>query len=200
MGIMIFLFISLLFTALISDAFRVKKLRTTHSIFQISSQRVATDSISSRTNVGSGSRSPQVLEFVEPTTNVTVKLVGAMHYNPVSIGRAEQVVEESLRSGRLSAVLIESCPSRWEKTMELRTAQGVKAALLRLIMRSEMSAASDKAALSAVPTVLADQEIELTKDRMGDTFKRTLKDILSPFSNGWNRYATKSLLLQILHI
>merc|ERR1712238_383379 len=36
----------------------------------------------------------QLLEFVEPTTNVTVLLIGSMHYNPASIDLVETTVEK----------------------------------------------------------------------------------------------------------
>merc|ERR1719491_955664 len=51
--------------------------------------------------------SPQLLEFVEPMTNVTVVLVGSMHYNPTSIRLASQTVKELGQTNRLGSVVVE---------------------------------------------------------------------------------------------
>ena len=48
----------------------------------------------------------QILEFQEPQTNVTVVLVGAMHYNPSSIQLATSTINELGQSNALGLSLI----------------------------------------------------------------------------------------------
>ena len=59
-----------------------------------------------------------VLSIFDEKTQSRVVLVGTMHFNPVSIALAERVVREEAASGRLRAVAVESCPSRWNATLE----------------------------------------------------------------------------------
>jgi len=61
----------------------------------------------------------QILKFQEPTTNVTVLLIGAMHYNPASIRLVKNTVEDLGKTDKLASVVIESCDIRWNKTQEL---------------------------------------------------------------------------------
>merc|ERR1711865_609267 len=61
----------------------------------------------------------QVLEFVEPTTNVTVVLIGSMHYNPASIDLVKRTVDQLGDEQKLGSVIIESCDIRWNKTQEI---------------------------------------------------------------------------------
>ncbi|VEU44202.1 unnamed protein product [Pseudo-nitzschia multistriata] len=61
----------------------------------------------------------QILRFREPTTNVTVLLIGSMHYNPASINLVETTVEKLGEQGELASVIIESCDIRWNKTQEM---------------------------------------------------------------------------------
>ena len=49
---------------------------------------------------------PQILSFIVPNSGVKVILLGSMHYNPVSIELAKQVVDNSAKQGKLKAVLV----------------------------------------------------------------------------------------------
>ena len=68
----------------------------------------------------------QLLEFVEPTTNVTVVLIGSMHYNPASIELVETTVDKLGREEKLGSVIIESCDIRWNKTQTIRDNKNTK--------------------------------------------------------------------------
>eukprot|EP00537_Pseudo-nitzschia_pungens_P004108 CAMPEP_0172378432 /NCGR_PEP_ID=MMETSP1060-20121228/69405_1 /TAXON_ID=37318 /ORGANISM="Pseudo-nitzschia pungens, Strain cf. cingulata" /LENGTH=547 /DNA_ID=CAMNT_0013106149 /DNA_START=1039 /DNA_END=2682 /DNA_ORIENTATION=- len=61
----------------------------------------------------------QVLEFREPNTNVTVLLIGSMHYNPASIKLVERTLTRLGDDQKLGSVIIESCDIRWNKTQEI---------------------------------------------------------------------------------
>ena len=113
---------------------------------------------------------PSLLTFQDPSTGILVKIVGSMHYNPASIRLAESTVEELALKNELSSVIVESCPKRWEK-MKLMQRDG---SLLKDILRNEMQAASEMAHRYGLPTVLGDQEIELTNARIIKTFKETV--------------------------
>jgi pheromone shutdown protein TraB len=121
----------------------------------------------------------QLLEFVEPETGVTVKLVGAMHYNPTSIKLARETIEELGENNRLGSVIIESCDIRYETSKEMSP-------ILKKILRSEMGAACDAALSYDRPVVLGDQRINITVSRMQSAFKETLVDLVQPIG-GWNR-------------
>lgn len=124
----------------------------------------------------------QLLEFVEPETNVTVKIVGAMHYNPTSIALARDTVEELALTNSLGSVIIESCDVRWETAKEMNP-------LLKKLLLSEMRAATDMAMEYQRPVVLGDQRINITVDRMKAAAKETVVDLLQP-PFGWGRIAS----------
>ena len=124
----------------------------------------------------------QLLEFVEPETGVTVKLVGAMHYNPTSIKPATDTIEELGANNRLGSVIIESCDIRYESSKEMSP-------FLKKILRSEMRAACDVALSYNRPVVLGDQRINITNARMQSALKETLVDLVQPIGGGWNRIA-----------
>lgn len=63
----------------------------------------------------------QMLSFVEPSTGVIVKLVGAMHYNPTSVSLAYSTCNDLAEKSKLGSVIVESCPQRWNKVLELIT-------------------------------------------------------------------------------
>jgi len=58
-------------------------------------------------------RPTQVLSFNEPDTNVTVVLVGCLHYSPHSARKLVTTVNEIARTGNLYSVIIEMCKPRW---------------------------------------------------------------------------------------
>jgi len=130
-----------------------------------------------------GERMKGVLKVTDAVTGAPVYLVGAMHYNPVSIRRTRLTVQELANAGELSAVVIESCASRWNSTMNQPT-------WVRNVLQSEMGAAAKLAQQSGAELVLGDQPIEETSQDMGDTLKMTVEDLKSPLSGGWGRIAT----------
>ena len=64
--------------------------------------------------------SPQLLRFVDPKTQGEVVLVGTMHYNPSSIALAADTVRAAAEAQELRAVLVESCPTRWNATLAMQ--------------------------------------------------------------------------------
>jgi len=125
----------------------------------------------------------QILEFVEPETQVTVKLVGAMHYNPTSINLAKSTVEELADSEQLGSVIIESCDVRWNSSGDINP-------YLRELLRSEMGAASDVALEYNRPVILGDQRINITTSRMKAAFQETVIDMAQFYNGGWGRIAS----------
>ena len=65
-------------------------------------------------------RAPQLVSCRERRTGISVILVGAMHHNSHSIRLAERAVADAAASGSLRAVLVESCPTRWNTTLASR--------------------------------------------------------------------------------
>jgi len=122
----------------------------------------------------------QLLEFQEPTTGVTVQLVGSMHYNPASIRLTETTIQQLAAQNRLGAVLIESCDLRWNTTLELSP-------ILQSLLQSEMRAAHDLALAYERPVILGDQRINVTVDRLKRGAAETVMDLVTPFSGGWQR-------------
>lgn len=138
-----------------------------------------------RTRLGAAAqaRAPQVLEFTEPQTNVTVLLVGTMHYNPASIRLAAETIEDLGRRNALGSVIVESCDIRWNKTAEV-TGQ---TPILKKVLGNEMRSASLAAMSFRRPVVLGDQRINVTSDNLGDAFRQTMVDLVTPFG-GWKRF------------
>jgi hypothetical protein len=129
----------------------------------------------------STSSSPQVLEFQEPTTGVTVKLVGCMHYNPASIQLTEDVINELARDNRLGSVVIESCDIRWNQTNALPKR-------IQQLLQSEMKAASELASNTyQLPVILGDQRINITVASLKQGCQETVVDLLTPWNGGWSR-------------
>jgi len=160
----------------------------------------------------------QVVRLMDPRTNREIILVGCMHYNPASIQLAEKTAvdaakslsqsppspppsfleklmnqkkdNESVYSGGLAAVLVESCRTRWDAANEFRS-ETLKEAWQRdiydKILPNEMRAAAKVANSNGIPVVLGDQEIEITGKRVKATLKQTLQDLLTPWNGGWDR-------------
>jgi len=129
-----------------------------------------------------GERMKGVLKVNDAVTGAPVYLVGAMHYNPVSIRRTRLTVQELANSGELSAVVIESCASRWNSTLSQPT-------WVRSVLQSEMGAAAKLAQENGAELVLGDQPIEETSEDMSNTLKQTVEDLKSPLTGGWRRIA-----------
>jgi len=148
-------------------------------------------------------KNKQILKFVEPQTNVTVMLIGSMHYNPASISLVENTVEELAQSNQLGSVIIESCDIRWNKTQELmdkkRQEQEEKMAFAenenfidsnpndKDFLGNEMRAAWEVATKYNRPTVLGDQRINITMDALKFSLQETAKDVFLGGPAGWKR-------------
>jgi hypothetical protein len=123
--------------------------------------------------------SRQVLEFVEPRTNITVKLVGTMHYNPASIQLTADTISRLALENKLGSVIIESCDLRWNSSRELNP-------WLQKILVSDMRTACDLGLEYCRPVVLGDQRVNVTVSHIQKAFQETALDLVKPFS-GWNR-------------
>ena len=120
------------------------------------------------------------LKLTDRDSGRAVYLVSTMHYNPASILRVVQAVDELAQEKRLSAVVIESCPTRygaWKKT---------RAVWRRAILTSEMQIAAERAKVAGVEFILGDQPIEELHRRCAEIFRQTLKDLASPLTGGWS--------------
>lgn len=158
----------------------------------------------------------QILQFVEPQTNVKVLLIGSMHYNPTSIRLVETTVEELGKTNQLGSVIIESCDIRWNKTQEIMMEKQQKKKTKKKpttqlasskntktdnaaeefidsnpnekdFLGNEMRAAWEVATKYHKPTVLGDQRINITVDALQASLKDTAKDIFLGGPNGWKR-------------
>jgi hypothetical protein len=125
----------------------------------------------------------QLLQFQEPQTNVTVVLVGAMHYNPASIQLAESTILYLGKQDKLGSVVIESCDIRWNKTAELYDEKP----FLKTLLTNEMRTACDLALSFNRPVVLGDQRINITSSALKSSLQQTFKDLVSP-PTGWKRF------------
>lgn len=130
--------------------------------------------------------SPQLLEFREPQTNVTVVLIGAMHYNPTSVRLTQDVIEDLGKSSKLGSVVIESCDIRWNKTGELYE----ESPLIEKFLSNEMRMGSDMALKYGRPVILGDQRINITTSALKNGFKQTFVDLTNPV-NGWKRFTNE---------
>ncbi len=151
-------------------------------------------------------KNKQVLKFVEPQTNVTVMLIGSMHYNPASIQLVETTVEDLAKSNQLGSVIIESCDIRWNKTQEMMDKKREQLLAKQLasditenesfidsnpndkdFLGNEMRAAWEVATKYHRPTVLGDQRINITMDALQASLKDTAKDLFLGGPAGWKR-------------
>lgn len=133
---------------------------------------------------GTSSQSPsllqsQTLDFIEPTTGVRVKLVGAMHYNPASIKLATDTINALAAEDKLGSIIIESCDIRWNATLENELVQSA--------LQSEMRAAHDLGLYYERPVVLGDQRINITVNALKSGAKEAVTDLLQPWNGGWGR-------------
>mmetsp|Transcript_9449 Transcript_9449/g.16092 ORF Transcript_9449/g.16092 Transcript_9449/m.16092 type:complete len:347 (-) Transcript_9449:124-1164(-) len=121
----------------------------------------------------------QILDFIEPSTGVQVKLIGAMHYNPASIQLATDTINQLEKEGKLGSIIIESCDIRWNATLENEFVQDQ--------LMSEMRAAHDLGLLYERPVVLGDQRINITVSQLKNGAKEAVLDLVQPWNGGWNR-------------
>lgn len=120
----------------------------------------------------------QILDFIEPNTGVPVKLIGAMHYNHVSIKIAENAINELASADKLGSIIIESCDIRWNATLEND--------FVRSALQSEMRVAHDLGIDYCRPVVLGDQRINITVNRLKEGVKEAMMDLVRPIG-GWER-------------
>jgi hypothetical protein len=125
---------------------------------------------------------PQVLCFVEPKTQVPVILIGSMHYNPSSIELVKSTIEQLGNQDLLHSVVIETCASRWHKSI----APGNTSLIKSLLFDNEMESAAVTCEAFQRPVILGDQSINVTGIRVKELFRDTISDILSPM-DGWKR-------------
>jgi len=128
------------------------------------------------------SKHRQALRFRDARTGVDVVLVGTMHYNPASIELASSTVASLGDADRLGAVVLETCPTRWAKTLKFQP----KGSPMRVLLDNEFQAATE-AAPRKTRVVLGDQRIEDLSVSAKAQFKSTIEDFASPFTGGWRR-------------
>jgi hypothetical protein len=119
-----------------------------------------------------------VLRFVDCKTQQTVVLVGSMHYNPHSISLAAEAVQAEAVAGTLRAVVVESCPTRWNSTLKNQPA----GSFLRGLFDNEMQAAAETAESFGYSVALGDQAIEDTGRRVAQLAAATLVEALTPLA------------------
>lgn len=165
--------------ALPSDSFVIKKSTSTqllaHSASITKNEGVSTSQLFAT----------QLAEFVEPTTGVTVKMVGSMHYNPASIELAQKTIEDLANDDKLGSIVIESCDLRWNASASANEPEWLKK-----LMFSEMKAAHDLGMEYNRPVVLGDQRINITVSQLGNGFGQTFKDLSNPIGGGWKSFIT----------
>jgi len=123
-----------------------------------------------------------VLRFRDAETDVNVVLIGTMHYNPVSIATVERLIEDHRADQSLKAVVIESCPARWNVSKKDKVPPR-GASLYTKLLYNEMLAAAD-AVPGSIPIVLGDAPIEVIGKRVRELGLSTLRQV-SDFPNGW---------------
>jgi len=138
-----------------------------------------------KVKTSSPSYPPQLVSFREPKSNTNVILIGTMHYNPTSIRMVQDTIRNLHQQNALGSVVVESCDIRWNTTMELLNTPRGK--FLEPVLTSEMKAASDLAMEYGRPCILGDQRINATGTSLGQTFRQTFVELLSPFDGGWKR-------------
>ena len=109
-------------------------------------------------------------------------LVGTMHYNPASIDLAAGTVRDLTAADDLATVVLETCETRWTKTLKMQPA----GSLMRNLLDNEFQAATE-AAGPATKIVLGDQRIEALGASAKACVKSTWDDFTSPVGGGWKR-------------
>ena len=122
-----------------------------------------------------------VLRCRDRATQADVVLVGTMHGNPASIRLARSAVCEAAERGSLSSVLLEACPTRWDRTLAMQP----EGSIMRRLFDNEMQAASEAAESYGVAVQLVDQAVEITVPRLRSLSLLTLRQLLTPWAGGW---------------
>ena len=127
-------------------------------------------------------RSPQVLRMRDATTKQEIALVGTVHYNPASVERSKEEVTLSLdRNEKVGAVVVESCASRWGRSLEISP----PGSLIAKLTQSEMQSAAGVALQSNVPIMLGDADAGAFLPRVKELGKQTVRELADPLSGGW---------------
>ena len=100
-----------------------------------------------------------------------------MHYNPSSIALAQQTVDYEAEQNGVRAVLVESCPTRWNATLDAQP----PGSLLRSLCDNEMQAAAEAGQQFGIEVDLGDQTIEDTGSRAAQLLALTLAEALQRF-------------------
>lgn len=101
----------------------------------------------------------------------------------------QKTIQDLAEKKKLGSVVIESCDIRWNSTMEiLQTPRGK---LVEPFVTSEMKTASDEAIKYGRPCILGDQRINATGTSLGNAFRQTFVDIVTPFSGGWGNLSSE---------
>ena len=130
-----------------------------------------------------------VLSLYDEKSSSRVVLVGTMHFNPSSIALAERVIRTEAEDGRLRAVAIESCPTRWNATLKTQPA----GSMLRSLLDNEMQAAAECGEALGAETALVDQRIEETVQRLAQCVGWAL-DLPAPLTSVHLRLAPHTRL------
>ena len=101
-------------------------------------------------------REQQVIPFIDPATGSEVVLLACMHFNPQSVKKTTTVTKQAAEDGSLGAVVVESCPTRWGRVLEVQP----PGSFLRGVLDNEMQAAAEVAEASGRAVVLGDQRVE----------------------------------------
>ena len=123
---------------------------------------------------------PQEIVLIEKSTGISVQIIGCMHYNEQSISAAISAVNSLGRSNCLGSVVVESCPTRWERTLRLQPPGSFR----RKLLNNEMQAAQELCEEFKRPVMLGDQAIETTNRRLKESLASSFSDLLNPIT-GW---------------
>jgi len=125
-------------------------------------------------------RTPQVIRFRDAATLQEISIVGAVHFNDVSMKRAtEEVLMAQTRHPELGAVVVELCPFRWEAYIE------------QAIYDGDFSQASENvicgclALQRGVPVMLGDTDNEVFLDSAKQVAQQYIFDLFNPLGGGW---------------
>ena len=126
-----------------------------------------------------GLLAPNALRFTDVKSGRDVVLIGCMHFNPASIRAVESVVGDLASDGDLGAILVESCPARWDALIKERESSRLRPD------EDEMQVAAAMAEASGCGFALADQSIDVTTGRLAQLCKASVVQLCTPFGGGW---------------
>mmetsp|Transcript_69881 Transcript_69881/g.130572 ORF Transcript_69881/g.130572 Transcript_69881/m.130572 type:complete len:366 (-) Transcript_69881:72-1169(-) len=131
-------------------------------------------------------REKQVLSFVDPATGSDVVIVGCMHFNPHSIDKSRDITRKLAQEGKLAAVVLETCPERWDRVQNMQP----EGSPLRELLDNELQAAAEEAAAANKPVLLGDQDFAEFGANAKKEADRAVADLLNPL-DGWITTASK---------